>query len=317
MRNAPVHGYSIRDLQSLLGVTRRVLSSLINAGFVTPTRGHRNELRFSFRDVVLLRTAYQLKAARIPGRRILRALARLKSELPDTTPLSGLRISAVGDTVTVRTGATQWDANTGQLLLDFGDGGNPDTQNPVSRMDTSQAVLQDRARQAANWFEDAERLHEINPRDAERAYRKAIALSPQPHYHAYANLGALLASSEDRCADALTIFEEALTLFEDAELLHYNRAVLLEHAGQLREAARGYLRCLEVNPHSEDAAFGHASMLERLGEFDGAAQAYIQCLQINPNHGEAMRHLEALLGKLKGDARAVIRHLSAWRRSIV
>ncbi len=272
---------------------------------------------FSFRDVGFLRTAYQLKTARIPGRRILRALARRKSELPDSTPLSGLRISAVGDTVAVRTGATRWDVNSGQLLLDFGDSGNPETQNPVSRMDTSQAVLQDRARQAANWYESAERLQELNPSEAERAYRKAIALSPQPHYHAYANLGALLASSDDRCTDTLTVFEEALTHFDDAELLHYNRAVLLEHADQLREAARGYLRCLEVNPHSEDAAFGHASMLEKFGEFEGAAQAYIRCFQINPNHGEAMRHLEALIGKLKGDARAVIRHLSAWRRSIV
>lgn len=314
MRNKPVHGYSIRDLQSLLGVSRRGLSSLIDAGFVTPMRGHRNELRFSFRDVVLLRTAYQLKAARIPGRRILRALARLKSELPDSAPLSGLRISAVGDTVAVRTGSTQWDATSGQLLLDFGD---TETGSPVSRLDTSPAALNERAQQAAQWYEQAEQLQAADPMEAEHAYRKAIALSPQPHYHAYANLGALLGSKDDRCADALRIFEEALTHFGEAELLHYNRAVLLEHAGQLREAASGYLRCLELNPHSDDAAFSHAAMLEQLGELDGAAQAYIRCLQINPAHSDASRHLESLMGKLQGDTRAVIRHLSAWRRSVV
>ena len=65
--------------------------------------------------------------------------------------------------------------------------------------------------------------------------------------------------------------------------------MLLEHAGQLREAARGYLRCLELSPHSDDAAFSHAAMLEQLGELDGAAKAYIRCLQINPTHSEAMR----------------------------
>ena len=113
------HDYSLRSLQSLLGVSRRVLSGLIEAGFVEPSRGPRNELRFTFQDVVVLRTAFQLQAAKITSRKILRALARLKAELPEELPLSGIRITAVGDTIAVKTGQSQWDAASGQHLLDF------------------------------------------------------------------------------------------------------------------------------------------------------------------------------------------------------
>jgi MerR HTH family regulatory protein len=82
-RRHPTQGYSLRDLQSLLGVSRRVLTGLIEAGFVRPARGRRNELRFTFQDVVLLRTAFRLQSARIPSRRILEALTRIKDEGPD------------------------------------------------------------------------------------------------------------------------------------------------------------------------------------------------------------------------------------------
>ncbi|CCD40019.1 Ku domain protein [Candidatus Paraburkholderia kirkii UZHbot1] len=42
------------------GGTRRVVGELVDAGFVPPEQGPRNELRFSFQDVVLLRTALRL-----------------------------------------------------------------------------------------------------------------------------------------------------------------------------------------------------------------------------------------------------------------
>ena len=52
--------YTLRNLQAMLGLSRGVITGLVDAGFVTPTRGKRREYRFSFQDVVLLRTAYGL-----------------------------------------------------------------------------------------------------------------------------------------------------------------------------------------------------------------------------------------------------------------
>ena len=77
----------------MLGLPRNVVAGLIESGFVSPTRGPRNEYRFTFQDVVLLRTAHHLKSSRIPARKMLRALQQLKEKLPEEAPLTALRIA--------------------------------------------------------------------------------------------------------------------------------------------------------------------------------------------------------------------------------
>jgi tetratricopeptide (TPR) repeat protein len=269
------HDISLRKLQSLLGVSRRVLSGLIAAGFVTPSRGPRNELRFTFRDVVVLRTAFQLQSAKISSRKILAALARLKAELPDQLPLSGIRVTAVGNTVAVKTGPSQWDANTGQLLLDFE---IAEIKGDVVFLETS-PEQKDAVVHAEEWYALAEQLAEVDARGAEQAYRKAIELSPEPFYAAYVDLGALLCEDERRCEDALGVFEQALALFPEDAVLHFNRAVALEGVGRLEDAERSYARCLEINPSYADA-----------------------------------HHNLGLLRDRRGDKQGLVRHLSAWRR---
>ncbi len=114
-----IHPYSLRQLEQMLGLPRAVISSLIAAGFVTPQRGPHNAYRFSFQDVVLLRTAHQLREANIPQRRLLRSLKQLKAKLPAELPLSGLRIKVIGNDVAVRDADAQWEAPSGQLVMDF------------------------------------------------------------------------------------------------------------------------------------------------------------------------------------------------------
>ena len=111
--------YTIRAIQEMLGLSRGVITGLIASGFVAPSRGPRNEYRFTFREVVLLRTAVELQAANIPPRKILASLRKLKATLPAELPLTGLRITAVGNDVTVRDGRSQWHADSGQLVMDF------------------------------------------------------------------------------------------------------------------------------------------------------------------------------------------------------
>ncbi|MGF6931155.1 tetratricopeptide (TPR) repeat protein [Paraburkholderia sp. UCT70] len=310
-RGSAVHTFSLREVQSLLGVSRRALQILIDAGFVQPSRGARNDLRFTFREVVLLRTALKLRGSRIPPRRVLQALSRIKDQLPDVAPLSGVRITAVGDAVAVTAGAAQWDAVSGQLLLDFE---VADVKGDVTFLDRAPTSQSARRKQAQDWYSLAEQLQATDAVGAEAAYRKAIELSPEPDFHAYNNLGALLAGDSSRCGHALKVFDEALKHFADAELLHANRAVVLEEMGRLEDAAASYLRCVEINEKNDQAAFEHALLLEKLRRYEEAMQAYARCLDINPGNEEALRHLTEL-HEQRGDTRAVIRHLSAWRRS--
>ena len=96
--------YGVRDVEKLLGLPRSAIRALIAAGFVSPARGPRGAWRFSFQDLILLRTARALAAAKVPQRRIVRSLKELRGHLPDTMPLTGLRIGAVADRVVVREG---------------------------------------------------------------------------------------------------------------------------------------------------------------------------------------------------------------------
>ena len=81
--------YSLKHVQTSLGVSRAVVSGLVEAGFVLPSRGPRNEQRFSFQDLMLLRTAHELRQAKVPPRQIVEALSRLQAALPEGAPALG------------------------------------------------------------------------------------------------------------------------------------------------------------------------------------------------------------------------------------
>lgn len=257
--------YTLRQIEEMLGLPRSAVAGLVAAGFVTPSRGARNEYRFTFQDVVLLRTAHALRAAKIPPRRLLRSLRRLKEQLPATLPLSGLRITAVGNDVAVREGGTQREVESGQLLFDFevsGEGGGPialQQHLPAAAVhEDAQEIFARGARHDADGDRDA----------AERDYRRALALDAQLA-DAWLNLGALLCE-RGRCTEALALFDEGIERCPDAALLHFNRAIALEDLGRDADALADYERCLALEPGLADAHFNVARLHEKLGDARGA-----------------------------------------------
>src|SRR2546428_466733 len=112
-------GYTSRDVAKLLGLTVAQVRGFARDGFLTPGRGPRGELQFSFQDLVILRTAKGLVAARIPTRRIRQALRRLRTELPRGRSLAELRIAAEGDRIVVSDGESTWSPESDQMQIDF------------------------------------------------------------------------------------------------------------------------------------------------------------------------------------------------------
>ena len=246
--------YTTRSIQEMLGLSRGVISGLVDSGFVTPSRGPGNALRFTFRDVVLLRTAVELQAARIAPRRILAALRKLRASLPAEMPLTGLRITAVGNDVTVRDGGSQWQAETGQLVMDFEVAPKQGSVAFLQRTPARSAAAPTpgstqragrvrrpgaRRRAGSASARCSRRATGAPPR---RPTGNALALNPG-HAEAYLNLGALLCEGK-RCEEAVALFDEAVRRHPNEALLHFNRAVALEDqgrdarcAGQLRRGA--------------------------------------------------------------------------------
>ncbi|MFZ2652462.1 MAG: tetratricopeptide repeat protein [Burkholderiaceae bacterium] len=256
--------YTLRSIESMLGLSRAVITGLIEAGFVTPGRGKRREYLFSFQDVVLLRTAYGLQAARIAPRRIVRSLQKLKAALPSELPLSGLRIAAVGNDVAVREGGQQWSAETGQLLIDF------EVRPASGEVEVLGAMRHTGAAtvSAAHWFERGVALEASDPAQAEAAYRRALTCDPGDA-DVYLNLSVLLCDS-GRAAQAAEICREGLTRFPNAAWLYFNLGVALEDMGRHDDALRAYQKCLRIEPGLADAHYNAARLHERSGH---AAQA--------------------------------------------
>ena len=274
--------YTLRDVQSMLGMSRATVSSLIAAGFVTPARGLRREYRFSFQDVVLLRTARSLQQAALPARRILRSLRRLRQTLPGELPLAGLRITAVGSDVAVREGGAQWNVESGQLLFDFDVTGGGDTVRILNRSAAPAAAASDRTPASGPdaWFAQAVALEPRDPAAAEAAYRRAAAES-LGCADAALNLGVMLCEA-GRAADAVAVYRDALTHCPAEPLLHFNLAVALEDLDQPTEALAGYESCLRMAPDFSDAHYNAGRLAELLGQSSRAIRHYNAYRRLQP-----------------------------------
>jgi tetratricopeptide (TPR) repeat protein len=222
-----VHQFGVREVEKLLRLPRSTIRALVQAGFVTPSRGPRNALRFSFQDLIVLRTAQALAEARVPAKRITRSLKELRRNLPASMPLSGLSINAVGDRVVVKEGTKSWQAESGQYVLAFE--GDP-TAGVLKVMQAEQPAVQAEV-------EDGYELHEAGRlQEAEAAYRTALDTHGPDALLLY-NLGVLLQDME-RKAEAAESYEAALQLDPAMADGHYNLALLCEDLGRAREAIR-------------------------------------------------------------------------------
>jgi tetratricopeptide (TPR) repeat protein len=225
--------YTLRGIQQMLNLSRRVLAGLIGAGFVTPARGPRNEYRFTFQDVVLLRTAHALRSASIPPRRILRSLEQLRASLPEQLPLSGLRITAVGGEIAVRDGAVHWTPGSGQLLLDFDvspvAGEVRLLARTVEAPDLSVDAALDRSAQLCENGQSAEALQvcelalERHPDEPLLHFNRAVALE---------DLGKL--------QSALDSYERCLVLDPSMADAHFNAARIHEALGHEQQALKHF-----------------------------------------------------------------------------
>jgi len=247
-----VQQYGVREVEKLLQLPRSTIRSLVAAGFVSPARGPRNTWLFSFQDLIALRTAQALAAAKVPPRRITASLRALRRRLPESMPVSGLSIAAVADRVIVREGASRWQAESGQYLLGF-------EGDPAAG---SLKVLHQPKPQGA-WFDHAEALEQSDSISAIDAYRRAIAADPV-HVEARINLGRLLHNT-GRLPQAESVYREAIAACGNDALLLFNYGVLLDDMKRKEEAAQAYEEALRTDPAFADCCYNLALICEELG----------------------------------------------------
>jgi len=203
-------------------------------------------------------------AARLPPRRVSRALRHLREQLPRGRSLSQVRITVEGERIVVRDGAARWLPESGQTLLDFD---ACEVARKVAPL-LSQAAQTGRPGHGRlspeDWYQWGCELEESSRDQAREAYRRALELEAS-HAGALVNLGRLLhqlGGSESAEAH----YRRALEARPDDDIAAFNLGVALEDQSRHEQAAKAYELALASNPDNADAHFNVAKVYERLGD---------------------------------------------------
>jgi tetratricopeptide (TPR) repeat protein len=312
-----MHAFDAKELKRLFGIPASHIRALIRAGHINPVKTA-GRLSYSFQDLIVLRTAGSLRAAKIPAQKINRTLREIRASLPATLPLSGLAIIALGDRIVVREGGALRESDTGQYALALevtGQGedlrvidrreefsksapksGSPNTKRSRDRSARTPAHPPPRppprppARpapddgsaegSAAELFERAMELEDTDSQEAQAAYEAALTSDPR-HLEARLNLGRLL-HLEGRLDEA-----EAVYRGSDGKeaLLAYNLAVLLEDLGRESDAMASYREALGLDPQLADAHYNLALLYERAGRPKDALRHLLSYRRLSGEHG--------------------------------
>lgn len=284
---APKHDYQRAEVRRMLHLSERQLRSWERLGLVPAAD------TYSFRDLIALRTIAELRARRIPLRKIGRALQSLKQRLSEVRdPLAELKIFSDGRNIAVRVAGQNMEALTGQILFDF------DTSELASVQSLpSQPPPPPRARDSEAWFQKGLFLEETGApiEEAVEAYLQAVECNPQAA-GALVNLGTIRYRLR-QFKEAEDYYNSALEADPNYSLAHFNLGNLYDERGDLPKAHRCYEAALRINPRYGDAHFNLALLCERRGDVLRAVhhwKAYLKIDNASSWADIARRQLEKL-----------------------
>jgi len=272
--------FSRKEVCRLFDLSEGRLRYWDQSGFLSPSAHEGRRRRYTFQDLISVRSAKTLIESGVSLQRARRIIADLRDKLPRSThPLRQLRIKGDARTVIIVEDGHELDADSGQVLLDFAVSSLED--EIVSQLPGRSQRKQAR-RTAYEWYLEGCRLDEDESSLslAEEAYHKAIHLDPSLA-NAYTNLGNLRYRS-GASGDAKILYRKAIEVDLDQPEAHYNLGFLEFEDGNLAEAQRCFQRAVKLDPTFADAHFNLAMTLYRLDEDDEARAHWRRYLTLEP-----------------------------------
>ncbi len=255
--------FTTREMARLARLTPSRVRRCVHAGFLTPKRGTRRRFEYSMHDLLVLRAARTLLAARLGPRRVAEVIGNLRRALPPERDVASVNLTVEGDEVVVSEGRRRWRLGSGQLLLGFN---LPPKRKPVVEPLAADYEEDDRAAYRA--FTRGLALEDNAPEEAKDAYREALRLDPTA-VPAMVNLGRLEHVRGNLDA-AEQHYREALSLDEDERTAAFNLGILAEDRENPRLAVQRYLAVLDIDPDHADSHHRLARIYARLGRRDAA-----------------------------------------------
>jgi tetratricopeptide (TPR) repeat protein len=259
--------YSQADLRRILRLDESRLRACLRAALL-PVSDREAACTYSFQNLVVLRTAKGLTDAGVSVARVRKVLECLERQLGEEASMSSLKIYASGNRVVVWDGASRWQPDSGQFLLNFE---TAQILPPRPLSPRTDAVKADRA-SAQRWFQRALAFEENSPDEARRAYEEAISLRPD-FPDAHINLG-LLHHNLGHLVEAERCYRRALEYQPTSALAHFNLGVVLEDRQKKSAALSAYQEALKHAPDFLEAHCNVAQLYEKLGRKRDAFRHY-------------------------------------------
>ncbi|HEY7041684.1 MAG TPA: tetratricopeptide repeat protein [Methylomirabilota bacterium] len=253
--------FSTDEVAKILGLPDSKIRSTARAALLAPSRGRDGRLRWTYQDLLLLKTTRGLLDARVPARRIRRMLASLRRQLPADQALSSVTIYADGRRAVAWDGAVHWQPDSGQFLFNFE---APAVTAPAAgRVAAPRPTLSPATRTAEEWFDLGCELEAASPDEARQAYEQALDLDPALA-DAHVNLGRLFHHAGE-AGPAETHYRSAIAHAPRDPVAHFNLAALLEETGRAPDAVASYQQAIAADPDFADAHYNLGLLLDSLG----------------------------------------------------
>lgn len=276
--------YTTDDVCKILNVGRDSLQACLRAALFQTSARQRSR-RFSFHDLLLLKTAKGLCEAGIPVGRIRRVLQSLREQLPSDQRLSTVKIYADGHRVVVWDGHGRWQPDSGQFLLNF-DAHTVAPTRALPRKDHTRR-RREAGLTAVEWLDRGVQLQADSPEEARHAYEEALARDPSL-VEAYINLG-LLHHKAGRFDAAELYYQEAIARDPGVSLAYFNLGVVHEDRGDLPGAIAAYREAVAREPTLKDAHQHLARLYEAEGRRADAIRHYAAAKALDRPPGKKRR----------------------------
>ncbi len=276
----PAHedAYTVRHVARLFDLPEHRLRYWSQSGFISPSVRKGGRVYYSFRDLIELKVAKALLDAGMPLRRVRRSLAALGRRLPEAkNMLSSVRIRCEGDEMVVEHAEGRYEAESGQMVLDF----------EVANLHREAAEVH-----ALPWVGDAD----IEPTTAYGWFLRGCELESQWD-------GSPVDQAGFEAARAA--YEEALSLDADLAAAWTNLGSMYAETDALDEARHHFAQALRCDPQQPEAHVNLAELSLREGDCEAAIAGYRQVLKMAPDSIEAHYGLARALLEVGGKMQAL------------
>ena len=266
-----MNGFGRQDAVRILHLKPRELKRWEQAGLIA------TQEQYSFKELGELRTLRDLRARRIPTRRIQAALEAMQRT---AGVRYALREIASTGRLRFRHEGTLLDPMTQQMAFDFERVGTPDRRlqavgRPEAAAERCRAQVQEMFLQAVRLEEDPATLDE-----AMAIYAAILEKRPQ-HAPSLINLGTIHYNLREYSA-AERFYRWATEADPRYALAFFDLGNVLDELQHLPEATAAYQRAVELVPQYADAHYNLALSLERQGERRRALRHWLTYVRLDP-----------------------------------